>query len=484
MGGEPLIERSATELAALIKARQLSAVELTQAYLDRIDRFNGYLSAYITVCRDEALAAAAEADARLARGEETGPLHGLPFGVKDQFDTQGVRTTVGSRVYADRVPGRDSTVVARIKAAGGILIGKHNMTEFACGMGDPYVYGDPPRNAWDHDRDPFSSSTGSGIAVAASMCALAVGEDTGGSIRAPASANGIVGLRPTWGRVSRHGMFPLSWSMDAAGPMTRSVADAALLLGVIAGSDAADPQTSKRPVPDYGAGFRADLSGRRIGVIAELTDGDAVHEEVRTAVLRAVQRLVELGASVDTVSVPLLNEIGPATVVWGSDAFYVHRDGLRDHYFDYGPTVRRRVIAAGLLPVHLHQKAMRIRALFRDQWVRAFDGFDVLISPTLSKPVGPISYAEPIRTAAAAAARMAGTGGGTTIPAAFAGTPAMTLPCGFDSHNLPVGLQIMGRRFQEDQILSVGWAYENSTDWHRRRPQLTGGAGPAVADRR
>ena len=262
----------AARLAALVRNKQVSPVELVRLYLDRIDRLDGRLRAWITVCREPALEAAHRAETAVLRGEALGPLHGVPVGVKDQFDTAGVRTTVGSTILADRVPTEDATIVTRLARAGAILLGKQNLTEFAFGGTIRPPFGQP-RNPWNLDHDPGMSSSGSGAATAAGMCAGSIGEDTGGSVRIPAAWCGLVGHRPTWGLVSRKGSFPLCWSMDAAGPLGRTVEDAAVLLGAIAGHDPLDALTSRRPVPDYRAALTASVRGLRIGVLREFASG-------------------------------------------------------------------------------------------------------------------------------------------------------------------------------------------------------------------
>ncbi|MCZ6535336.1 MAG: amidase [Chloroflexi bacterium] len=473
MDSSRLTQLSGTELAKLIASKELSPVEVTEAYLERIDALDSRLNAYITVCREEALAAARKAEEAVVRGDKLGPLHGLPLGVKDQFETRGVLTTSGSRSLGDNVPKTDATVVARAKGAGAILIGKTTMTQFASGLGDHWQYGDPPRNPWDLERDTIGSSNGSAIGIAASMCAISLGEDTGGSIRCPASATGVVGLRPTWGRVSRHGMHGLSWSMDTGGPITRTVEDAALMMNAIAGYDPQDSLTSKLPVPDYTRSLSTDLRGVRVGLLRELTDPEFTNEEVVQAVSDAAKQLEGLGATVEETSLPLLREVGAvAGPVTGSDSAYVHRNGLRNRPEDYGRNLRLRLTVSSLIPGHVLQKAMRARALVRREWLKLFQRFDVLLSPTLMFTLGKIEYVEPITTREQAQRRFGKGTGDATITAPFVGTPAMTVPCGFDSNGVPIGLQIMGSHFQEEKVLKVGHAYESSTPWHSRRPAL------------
>src|SRR5262245_56161850 len=296
MSSRDLVWLGAAEAAALIRAKRLSPTELVQAYLDRIDRLDATFHAYIAVCRDEALAAARAAGHTLPRGDSLGPLHGVPIAVKDQFHARGMATTAGSRVLADSIADDDATVIARLRRAGAILLGKLNLSEFALGGTLDPPFGQP-RNPWDQARDPGGSSSGSGVAAAAARAPATLGEDTGGSVRSPAGWCGAVGLRPTWGIVSRDGTIPVSWSMDTAGPLTRSVEDCALLLGAIAGPDPRDPLTSARPALDYCSALREDTRGLTIGVIRELCASEDTDGEVKAAVGAAAAQLARLGAT-------------------------------------------------------------------------------------------------------------------------------------------------------------------------------------------
>ena len=463
---------SATRQAELIRTKQASPVELLRAYLDRIDRLDGRLRAFITVTREAALAAARRAEDAVMQGGRLGPLHGVAFAVKDQFATRGVRTTAGSRILADNVPDADATVVARLAAAGGILVGKQNLTEFALGGTIDFPFGQP-RNPWNTEHDTGGSSAGSGAAVAAALCAVAVGEDTGGSVRTPASWCGVAGHRPTWGLVSRHGCVPLAWSLDVPGPLARTVEDCALVLGIIAGHDPLDPLTTRRPPPDYRAALAGGVAGLRVGVIRELTSGAETDAEMRGAVLAAVAVLARLGAGVDEVSLPLLPSAGAAFMaICDSEGAARHLGWLRARPGDYDRGTRRRLLAAGLIPAMLVQKAQQARALVRAQVLDALARFDVLVAPTSHRPAPAIAaFTAPITSTGEAAARFF-TRRSFTTPAALAGTPALAAPCGFSASGLPLSLQIIGRRFEDATVLRVGHAYEQATDWHRRRPPL------------
>jgi len=469
---DDVVYLSATRQAELIRAKQVSPVELLRAYLDRIDRLDARLRAYITVTREAALAAARQAEDAVLRGARLGPLHGVAFAVKDQFATRGVRTTAGSRILADNVPDEDATVVARLTAAGGILLGKLNLTEFALGGTINFPFGQP-RNPWNTEHDTGGSSAGSGAAVAAALCAVSLGEDTGGSVRTPASWCGVAGHRPTWGLVSRHGCIPLAWSLDAPGPLGRTVEDCALVLRIIAGHDPRDPLTTRRTPPDYRAALTGDINGLRVGVIRELTYGAETDPEMRDAVLAAIDVLARLGAAADEVSLPLLPSAGAAFMaICDSEGAARHLGWLRTRPGDYDQGTRRRLLAAGLIPAALVQKGQQARALVRAQVLDALARFDVLVAPTSHRPAPAIAaFTAPITSKAEAAARFF-TRRSFTTPAALAGTPAMAVPCGFSASGLPLSLQIIGRRYEDATVLRVGHAYEQATEWHRRRPTL------------
>ena len=473
MDASILTDLSGARMARLIASKDLSPVELVNSYIDRIDRLNPKVNAYVTVCQEEALADARLAEEAVMRGDVLQPLHGLPFGAKDQFDTKDVVTTSGSRSLSANIPPEDATTIARMKDAGSVLIGKTSMTQFASGLGDPWQFGEPPRNPWDLDTDTIGSSNGSAIAIAASMCAISLGEDTGGSIRCPSSATGVVGFRPTWGRLSRYRMHALSWSMDSGGPITRTVEDAALMLNAVAGYDPKDTFTSRRPVPDFTQGLGQDVKGKRIGLIKEFMDPEFCEAEVVEAVTAAANHLESIGATVEEVSLPMLRDTRLiASPVTGSDAGHVHEQNLREHLEHYGRNLRLRLIVDLLLPGRILQTASRARAIMRREWLKLLAPYEVLIAPTLMFTLKKIHYADPITEREQARGRF-GTGtGDVTIVAAFLGTPAMTVACGFDSNGVPIGLMFMAAPYKEESILNVGHAYEQTTDWHKRRPNL------------
>lgn len=466
-----LVFTPAAELAALIRDKRLSPVALVRAYLERIDRLDGTLRAYITVCREQALAGAERAEQAVARGESLGPLHGVPFAVKDQLDAAGTRTTAGSRLLADNVASGDAPVVSRLRAAGAILLGKLNLTEFAMGGTQQFPYGQP-RNPWNVDHDPGGSSSGSGIAAAAALAALTLGEDTGGSIRSPASSCGAVGLRPTWGLVPRSGCIPLCWSMDAIGPITRTVEDAALVLSVIAGPDASDPQMRRRAPDDVLGPLRAGVAGLRVGVVRELTTGVDTDAEVRAAVLAAADQLRTLGAKVEDVSLPLVPLAGAVFMALAdSEGAGAHQRWLRERPGDYDTATRRRLLAASLLPAAAYHQAARARALIAREVLAMLQRVDLLLTPTQPRPAPPIASGRtPVTSKADAAARFF-TRRSYTTPFNLAATPAISVPCGFTAAGLPIGLQLAGRRYDEATVLRAAWAYEQATSWHQRHPR-------------
>lgn len=470
--GDDTAFQSASTLGDLIRTRALSPVELVRLYLDRIDHFDARLHAYITVCADEALEEARAAEAAVMRGDAPGALHGLPFAVKDQFDARGLVTTAGSKILRDAVRSEDATVIARLRAAGGILLGKLNLTEFAMGGTREFPYGQP-RNPWNPDHDPGGSSSGSGIATAAALCAMSLGEDTGGSVRGPAGWCGVAGLRPTWGRLSRHGVFPLCWSMDQPGPLTRGVEDNALVMSVIAGRDDRDPVSSRRPVPDYRAALNRDVRGLRIGVVTELVRGTDTVAEVTAAVDASANVLRGLGAVVEDVSLPLVSIAGAVFMALAdSEGAGLHRRWLTTRPADYDQATRRRLLTASLLPATVYHQAQRARALIREQILDALQRYDVLLSPTAPTAAPPIAAgASPITSHAEAAGRFF-TRRSYSTPYSLAGTPALSIPCGFTASGLPIGLQLAGRPFDESMVFRVAHAYERATDWHRRRPVL------------
>ena len=472
MKTDELILNPIKALAPLLKAKEVSPVELTQAFLDRIDQLDSKLRGYITVCREEALASARNAEGEIARGGYRGPLHGIPIGLKDQFFTRGIRTTAGSRIHADFVPQEDSTVVERLNRAGTILLGKHNMAEFALGGTRVHPYGSP-RNPWDPERIPGHSSSGSGVAVAASMCTAAMGEDTGGSGRIPAAACGIVALRPTYGRISRHGVFPVCWTMDCASPMTKSVEDCAIVLKAIAGHDPKDRMSSYEPVPDYLATIKSGVKGMRVGVIKELVPPESAHPDVREAFQRSTQVFENLEARVVEVSIPLIPLAAPFFVaICDTDGAYVHFDSIRTRPELYDSATRNRLRSASLVSAGIYNRAQQARHLMRQQMEAALQQCDVLLSPMHYAPAPKIEEENVVFYSKEDVIKRQFGARSFTTPNSLTGMPALCLPCGFTSEGMPISIQLGGRPFEEETVFRAAYAFESSTEWHARRPKL------------
>ena len=452
------------ELGELIRTRELSPVEATAAYLDRIDALNFKFNSYLTICRNEALAAAEEAERDIAAGNYIGPLHGIPVAVKDQLWTKGIRTTAGSRIMGDFIPGEDATAVVKLIEAGAVVLGKTNMTEFAIGIAQSYGYN---RNPWNLDHFTGGSSAGSGSATAAFMCSTSLGEDTGGSIRRPASWCGVVGIRPSWGRVSRHGVTASSWSMDQVGPISRTVEDAAITLGAVAGHDPKDPYTWKAPVPDYRSALTGDISGMRVGVIRELTYSDIVDLEVRDGVLAAGAVLEELGATVEEVSMPVTAHCGTmGTVLINTESAAVYREWTRDRIKDFSRSNRTVLLSGSIMPAQAYYKVQKLREMLRQEMLTTLENYDVVILPTARRVAPPVDEDQPL-TSKQMVRDLALV---MTRPFNLAGTPAISINCGFNSQGLPIGLQIGGRPFDESTVFKVAHAYEQHTPWHTMRP--------------
>lgn len=465
---------SAAQQGRLIRERKLSPVELVQSCLARIERWNPVLHAYITVCADAALAAARDAEREIAAGHWRGPLHGLPFGVKDQLNTRGIKTTLGSRILADNVPDHDATVIERLKAAGAILIGKENLHEFGKGGTIDFPYGQP-RNPWNLDHNPAGSSSGSGIAPACGFSSGSLGEDTGGSVRSPAAANGIVGLRPTFGRVSRWGGVMYGWTADTIGPLTRTVEDNALFLQAIAGHDPKDPLSSTRPVPDYGAALTTDLKGLTLGVVREMTWPDGVHAEVASAIKEAIKVLEGLGATVREVSLTRAKHAVPLLMLTSDSdiAAMMLKRWLRTRWNDFDAGTRTRLAAGCLIPAAIYHRAMRARALVRREVLDVLGGVDALLSASNLNPPGRIDATREKVESEDDMQRKILLRRISTYPYSIANVPALAVPAGFTKAGLPVSLQIAAKPFEEAMVFRVAHAFERATPWHNRHPELS-----------
>ena len=462
---------TASQLSNLIETKEISPVEATEAYLDRIEEVDPKLNSYITITGEQAFESARQAEQEIAAGKHRGPLHGVPMAVKDQFNTAGVLTTGGSRILKDNVPSEDATVIAKLKEAGAVMLGKLNMSEFAMAEIYNHPYG-TPRNPWDLERNPGTSSSGSGAATAAFLCSTSLGEDTGGSIRGPANFSGLVGLRPTHGRVSRYGVLGGSWSMDTVGPISRSVEDAAITIQAIAGYDTKDTYSWDVPVPDYRSALTGDIQGIKMGVIQERMDSPNLDPEFRETVAKAISVLGELGASSEDVSIPLAPNAGALTmsilsVEWAN----LHRPLFEPNFDELDHNNKIRFLTGSIIPAQAYYKAQKIRAVLRQQILDALEKVDVLVLPT-----GPVTapLVESVPGIESKEHSLTGLAGRISFTGPFnlAGTPAISVPCGFSAAGMPMGLQIVGKPFDEEMVLRVAHAYEQNTDWHNCRAPI------------
>ncbi len=481
MDQSDLCYRPARELARLIAGRQLSPVELTQVYLARAERLDPQLRAFITIDAEQALAEALAAEQKVTSGVALGPLHGLPIAVKDNVATRGLRTTGGSKVLADSVPDRDAPVIERLRAAGATLLGKTNMHELAYGGTCSNVHYGFVRNPWNPEHVPGGSSGGSGVAVAVGLCAAALGTDTAGSVRLPACQCGVVGIKATYGRVSIQDVIPLAWTLDHVGPMTRTVADAALMLKAMAGWVPSDPTTRRVGVPDYLDGIDSGIQGMRLGVPRGYFF-EGLQPDVARAVERALDVLRGLGASVREVEWPSARYSNSVTwTIIQAEAAAYHREWLRTRPDDYGPEVRASLEQGQFLPAVDYVQAQRARTTLLAE-VRALLGeVDALVTPMLAitpPRIGQetVELGGKTRDVNPVFIRLAD-------PFNVTGLPAVSVPCGFGDDGLPIGLQVAGRAFAEHTVLRVAHAYEQATHWHNRRPPLATYADPARASR-
>jgi aspartyl-tRNA(Asn)/glutamyl-tRNA(Gln) amidotransferase subunit A len=481
-----LHELSVREAAARVRRRDVSAVDLTRAALARIAQVDGQLGAFLTESEVDALAAAEAIDRRVAAGQDPGPLAGVPVGVKDIICTAALRTTAASRILEHFVPAYDATVTARLRQAGAVIVGKLNCDEFAMGSSTENSALGTTRNPWDRARVPGGSSGGSAVAVAARECHASLGTDTGGSVRLPAAFCGVVGLKPTYGRVSRYGVIAYASTLDQVGPLARDVTDVAIVLEAIAGHDPADSTASPRPVPSYLTALDGTVRGLRLGLPREYFV-EGMQPEVEAGVRAAVDQLERLGARIEPVSLPH-TEYAIATYYLIATAeassnlarYDGVRYGLREarpalgemyeatRATGFGAEVKRRImlgtyaLSAGYYDAY-YLKAQQVRTLIRMDFQKALETCDALVTPVA--PTTAFRLGE--KTADPLTMYLSDI---FTISVNLAGLPALALPCGFDRTGLPIGLQVIGRPFDEATVLRVGHAYERATDWHHRRP--------------
>ena len=454
------------EAGGLLRSGELSPVELVQAHLDRIEALDGRLQAFITLLKDEALADARAAESEIRRGDYKGPLHGIPIGLKDIYDTGGIRTTAGSKLDTDRIPAEDATTTARLKAAGTVLLGKLATFEYALGGPDITNPFPSPRNPWNLDYMTGGSSSGSGAAVASGLVMGALGTCTGGSIRGPAHFCGIAGIKPTYGRVSRYGVVTLSWSQDHCGPMTRMVEDAATMLQAIAGYDPKDPTTSSAPVPNYSLVLREDIKGLTVGVPRHyfFTPGPDVNPEVVSVVERGLEVLQELGANLEEVTIPSLEYVRAANmVIMLSEGYAFHAKNLKARAQDYGKVVRDRLRMGGLFSAGDYIQAQRARQVAKKEFAEVLRRVDVLVTPTMTQPATTFESFDPTSIFR---------GRSFAAPFNLTGLPAMSVPAGFTGDGLPVGMQVVGKPFDEPTVFRVAYTYQQYARWFERRPPI------------
>ena len=471
MPASEIIFKPVAELAPLIKARKLSPVEVVRAYLDQIERLNPKVNAFITITAEQALAQARKAETEIAAGRYRGPLHGLPYAPKDMLATKGIRTTNGSGATSTNVPAYESTVTARLNRAGAILIGKLNLVEFAMGSQQTGLVG-PARNPWELSHSPSGSSSGSGAAVAAGMVPLAIGTDSGGSIRNPAKSCGIVGLKPTYGRVSRFGVTTLSWTCDHVGPMAKTVADVASMLEAMAGADPRDTATAAVPVPKFGTSLAGGIKGLRLGVANQFFKG--MHADTEAAVRGAISLLEKLGAVPVDVTVRNTELCGPASwVILMSEAAAFHEKRLKETPELLDPLVRERLEVATFNSAVDYIKALRLRTVLMEEMRRVFRTCDILALPAANP--APLLKEEIVGTDAPSGPPSPPRPDTYNVPN-MTGIPAIVLPCGFTAAPapLPLAIQFWARPFDEAVLFRAGHAYQAATDWHTRTPPLAG----------
>lgn len=467
-----LSDLSLLQAAAAVAAREVSPLELVEACLEQIEAHNDSLHAFIAVYGESARQVARAAETMAHAGHLIGPLHGVPIALKDNIAVEGLATTAGSKILADWLPPEDATVVGRLRGAGAIVLGKTNMHEFAWGGTTANPHYGIARNPWRTDRFPAGSSGGSGIAVAARMSYAALGTDTGGSIRLPAAVNGIVGIRPTIGRVSNSGVIPLAWSMDTVGPMTRTVADCAAMFTVLAGHDPRDSGSAQVPTVDYSRDLDRGARGLRIGVVPSYFFEHlqpAVHDAVRDA----ITTLEGLGAHLVEVDIDHIEgNISAQLTIESCEPSTYHQRWLRDRPQDYGEDVRL-LLEMGELHLATHYlQAQRYRALLREQFLDAFRSVDAFVCPTLPFTATMVG-ADTVEIEDGEEEDMLSAIMQFTGVSSLTGLPALAVPCGFDDQGLPIGMQVIGRPFDEATLFGLGAAFQAVTDFHRRRPDLS-----------
>jgi aspartyl-tRNA(Asn)/glutamyl-tRNA(Gln) amidotransferase subunit A len=466
MKPEELCYLTIAEAAAGLRRKDFSPVELTTALLKRIESVDGKLHCFITLTADLALRQAKQAEQELGSRKDRGLLHGIPIALKDLYMTENIRTTCHSAVLENWVPDHDATAVMKLREAGTILLGKLAMHEFA--FGGPSVDAPFPavRNPWNTDHIPGGSSSGSGAALAAGLCYGALGSDTGGSIRTPSSHCGVVGIKPTYGRVSRYGVVPLSWSLDHAGPMARSVEDCAILLQAIAGYDVKDPASANADAPDFSSGLRREINGMRIGVPRARWFDENLGVDRQTEALfdQALKTLEKLGATISEIDGKPFSMARKANqTILVCEAYAYHERRFQEAPEKFGSSVRRRMLEGGFLSAADYITAQRARTALNEEIGEKFSQVDVFATPSAPRPPEAFATIDPNEQNLRPS---------FTNPFNLTGLPAISVPCGFTRENLPVGLQIVAPWFDEATAFRVGYAYEQATEWRKRKPEL------------
>ena len=455
------------EASALISKRELSPVELVQSRLERIERLDGKLNSFIRVLSEEALAAARLAEAEIVAGRWRGPLHGIPIGLKDIYETKGVPTTGHSRVMIDHAPQQDATAVRLLTEAGAIVLGKLATHEFAFGGPSFDLPWPPARNPWDTSRFTGGSSSGTGAAVAAGLVLGGTGSDTGGSIRGPAAFCGLAGLKPSYGRISRAGIFPLAFSLDHAGPMAWTAEDCAIMLRAMAGYDPADPASADRPVPDYQAALPGEVKGLRIGLIRHFYEADnPANEATRQGIAAAVKVLEDLGCSVRELRLsPLADWAACGMVIMLAEGYAIHEANLRERFVDYGEAFRERMALAALITGADYVQAVRRRRELAAELATAMADLDLVMTAAAPSEAPAIEAVSKFAIFERPS---------LTMPFNVTGSPAMSVCCGYTPAGLPLAFQLAGKPFDEATVLKLAHAYEKATPWRSIRPRLDG----------
>jgi len=470
MNATELCFLSAGQLARLIQKKEVSPVEVVKAHLSRIEALEPKLNSFITLLPEQAIASARHAEKEIQAGRYLGPLHGIPLGLKDLFYVKGIRNTSGSKIFDHFIPDFDSTIGQRLKEAGAILLGKLNMHPFAYGpTGENEEYGHM-HNPWNPALIAGGSSGGSGSAVASGQCTLAMGSDTGGSVRIPAALCGMVGFKPTYGRLSRYGITPLSWSQDHTGPITRTVEDCALVMNAVAGYDSNDPTSVHLSVPDYTKALTGQIKGLRVGVVKEFFEVP-IESQVKEYVWKAIEKLGELGAIVSEVSWPIYQyAMAIASVIQMAEATAYHSKLLREKVSEIYPPARLRLEAGIFISATDYIQAQRARILFYRQSLHLLKENDLVAGPTVPVTAFPIGTTG--LTVSGQKVNVISLLTQYTRPFNLNGFPAITVSCGFSKEGLPIALQLAGRPFDEETVLRVAHTYEQATDWHSRRPPI------------